>query len=57
MLRVQEAPNDLDALDREFLALRHFEGEGQGECYLPVASGLMVMSYLGRVLDRSKRAS
>ena len=32
-------------------------GEGQGEFYLPLASGLMVMSYLGRVLDRSRRAS
>jgi hypothetical protein len=32
-------------------------GEGQGELYLPLASGLMVMSYLGRVLDRSRRAS
>jgi hypothetical protein len=32
-------------------------GEGQGEFYLPLASGLMVMSYLGRVLDRSRRVS
>ena len=35
---------------------RHL-GDRQGERYLPLASGLMVMSYLGRVLDRSRRAS
>ena len=32
-------------------------GERQGERYLPLASGLMVMSYLGRALERSRRAS
>src|SRR5437764_1452703 len=32
-------------------------GERQGERYLPLTNGLMVMSYLGRVLERSRRAS
>lgn len=44
-------PLDHPPLDKIYL------GEGQGELYLPLASGLMVMSYLGRVLDRSRRAS
>jgi RNA polymerase sigma-70 factor (ECF subfamily) len=34
MLRVQEALNNLDALDREVLALRHFEQLGRAEAAL-----------------------
>ena len=34
MLRVQEALNQLDAIDREVLALRHFEQLGRAEAAL-----------------------
>src|SRR5947209_6689449 len=46
--RLVETPADPGGRHRHARLALAFLGEGQGELYLPLASGLMVMSYLGR---------
>ena len=55
MLRVQEALNSLEPIDREILALRHFEQLSNGECarVLKLSESAATKRYI-RALKRLK---